>query len=101
LIVEHVGINQFQILHMANTNSQGNQAISPNRKARTASRGGRAPFFLSGKRQASSDEQQATSVKQAERQAASVECGPNHQAPSMAFRGGRIVDLGSRSFDKV
>jgi hypothetical protein len=86
---------------MANTNSQGNQAISPNRKARTASRGGRAPFFLSGKRQASSDEQQATSVKQAERQAASVECGPNHQAPSMAFRGGRIVDLGSRSFDKV
>ena len=86
---------------MANTNSQGNKAISPNRKARTASRGGRAPFFLSGKRQASSDEQQATSVKQAERQAASVECGPNHQAPSMAFRDDRSADLGSRSFDKV
>jgi hypothetical protein len=98
LIVEHVGINQFQILHMANTNSQGNQAISPNR---STDRGGRAPFFLSGKRQASSDEQQATSVKQAERQATSVECGPNHQAPSMAFRDDRSADLGSRSFDKV
>ena len=29
---------------MANTNSQGNQAISPNR---STDRGGRAPFFLS------------------------------------------------------
>jgi len=45
---------------MANTNSQGNQAISPNRKARTASRGGRAP-----KHQA-----KATSLK------------PKHQASS-------------------
>jgi hypothetical protein len=39
---------------MANTNSQGNQAISPNRKARTASRGGRAPFFLSNELRAAS-----------------------------------------------
>jgi len=45
---------------MANTNSQGNQAISPNR---STDRGGRAPFFLSIKRQAASDEQQAASVK--------------------------------------
>ena len=52
---------------MANTNSQGNQAISPNRKARTASRGGRAPFFLS-------NELRAASVKlRAERRAASYE----------------------------
>ena len=48
-------------------NSLGNKAISPNRKARTASRGGRAPFFLSYKLQATSfkrqAELQATSAK--------------------------------------
>ena len=36
------------------------KAISPNR---STDRGGRAPFFLSIKRQAASDEQQAASVK--------------------------------------
>ena len=90
---------------VAGASSLPAKAISPNR---STDRGGRAPFFLSVKRQAASDEQQAasdeqqaTSVKQAERQAASVECGPNHQAPSMAFRDDRSADLGSRSFDKV
>jgi len=60
---------------MANTNSQGNQAISPNRKARTASRGGRAPKHqakatsLKPKHQASSlkPKHQASSIKPAER----------------------------------
>ena len=37
--------------------SQEKEAISPNRKARTASRGGRAPFFL--KQQAASRKPQA------------------------------------------
>ena len=35
---------------MANTNSQGNQAISPNR---STDRGGRAPFFFNFKKRAS------------------------------------------------
>ena len=49
---------------MANTNSQGNQAISPNR---STDRGGRAPFFLS-------NELRAASVKlRAKRRAASYE----------------------------
>ena len=34
-------------------------------------------------------ELQAPSLKPKERQAASVECEPNRQAPSMAFRGDR------------
>jgi len=59
---------------MENTkqNSLGNKAISPKQ---STDRGGRAPFFLSGKLQATSDERQATSSKQQasleERQAAS------------------------------
>ena len=34
-------------------------------------------------------------------QAASVQCGPNRQAPSMAFRDDRSGDRGSRSSHKV
>ena len=97
--------------HTVNTKIQSftrEEAISPNRKARTASRGGRAPYNISDKHQAI----KASSLKpkrQASSQASSLEerqaiffgCGANRQAPSMAFRGGRIVDLGSRSFDKV
>jgi len=71
-------------------NSLGNKAISPKQ---STDRGGRAPFFLSYKRQASGYRRQATSFKlQAileERQAASVGCGSNRQAPSKAFRDGR------------
>ena len=62
-----------------------NKAISPKQ---STDRGGRAPLLKSfkpqAKRQASS---QASSL--AERQASSVVCGPNRQAPSMAFRDGR------------
>jgi len=61
------------------------KAISPKQ---STDRGGRAPLLKSfkpqAKRQASS---QASSL--AERQASSVVCGPNHQAPSKAFRDGR------------
>lgn len=81
---------------MENTkqNSLGNKAISP--KPSTDG-GGRAPKKNSDKRQATSSKLQAdheaTSDKpQAslkERQATSVVCGPNHQAPSKAFRDGR------------
>ena len=47
---------------MENTkqNSLGDKAISPKQ---STDRGGRAPFFLSYKRQAASDERQATSNK--------------------------------------
>jgi len=41
-----------------------NKAISPKQ---STDRGGRAPFFLSGKRQATSDERQAASYKQSAR----------------------------------
>ena len=54
------------------------------------------------KRQASGDKLQATSFKrQVKLQAASVECGPNRQAPSMAFRDDRSGDRGSRMTHKV
>ena len=47
------------------------------------------------KLQASSHKQQASSVKrQVKLQAASVECGPNRQAPSMAFRDDQSGDRG-------
>jgi hypothetical protein len=79
---------------MANTNSQGNQAISPNRKARTASRGGRAPFFLSIKRQAASDEQQAASVKRSGKlRAASVK--------QQALNVGPIIKRQARRFAMI
>jgi len=69
-------------------NSLGNKAISPKQ---STDRGGRAPFFL--KLQASSCKRRAPSYKLqailAERQAASVGCGSNRQAPSKAFRDGR------------
>ena len=77
---------------MENTkqNSLGNKAISPKQ---STDRGGRAPFFLSYKLQASGAKLQASGYKlQAileERQAASVGCGSNRQAPSKAFRDGR------------
>ena len=99
---------------MENTkqNSLGNKAISPKQ---STDRGGRAPKKNSDKRQATSYKQsvrilvnhwrwletqgpsykrQATSCKQqaisqVKRQATSVVCGPNHQAPSKAFRDGR------------
>jgi len=52
------------------------------------------PTFTSAKLQATSHKQQATSYKlqaisQVKRQATSVVCGPNRQAPSKAFRDGR------------
>ena len=76
-----------------------NTAISP--KQSTDS-GGRAPTILSDKLQATSFKLQATSFKrQVKLQAASVECGPNRQAPSMAFRGDRSADRGSWSSHKV
>ena len=61
------------------------------------------------KRQASSHKLQATSFKlqatsfkrQVKLQAASVGCGPNRQAPSMAFRDDRSGDRGSRMTHKV
>ena len=86
-IVEHAGIQRSRLYHMENTkqNSLENKAISPKQ---STDRGGRAPLLKSfkrlAKRQASS---QASSL--AERQASSVVCGPNRQAPSMAFRDGR------------
>ena len=99
---------------MENTkqNSLGNKAISPKQ---STDRGGRAPLLKSDKLQAASNkhrsrsesvrsgkrnkrlETQGPSYKRQaslqaisqERQAASVVCGPNRQAPSMAFRDGR------------
>ena len=54
------------------------------------------------KLQATSFKLQASSVKrQVKLQATSVECGPNRQAPSMAFRDDRSGDRGSRSSHKV
>ena len=54
------------------------------------------------KPQASSFKLQATSFKrQVKLQAASVGCGPNRQAPSMAFRDDRSEDRGSRMTHKV
>jgi len=54
------------------------------------------------KRQATSYKLQATSFKrQVKLQAASVEYGPNRQAPSMAFRDDRSGDRGSRMTHKV
>jgi len=55
---------------------------------------------------ASTDEQgrtpKAASFKPRDkRQATSVECGPNRQAPSMAFRDGRTADRGSLHSHKV
>ena len=56
----------------------------------------------SHKLQATSNKQQATSFKrQVKLQAASVGCGPNRQAPSMAFRDDRSEDRGSRMTHKV
>ena len=83
-----------------------NTAISPKQ---STDRGGRAPTVescklqaTSFKPQASSNKQQASSVKrQVKLQAASVGCGPNRQAPSMAFRGDRSGDRGSRMTHKV
>ena len=52
--------------------------------------------------QAASDKRQAASFKHLVKlQAASVECGPNRQAPSKAFRDDRSGDRGSRSSHKV
>ena len=54
------------------------------------------------KLQAASDKLQATSFKRLVKlQAASVECGPNRQAPSMAFRDDRTADRGSLYSHKV
>ena len=54
------------------------------------------------KLQATSDKLQAASFKHLVKlQATSVECGPNRQAPSMAFRDDRSGDRGSRSSHKV
>ena len=89
-----------------------NTAISP--KQSTDS-GGRAPSGSTGgvpgkaditvtsvKLQATSFKLQATSFKrQVKLQAASVGCGPNRQAPSMAFRDDRSGDRGSRMTHKV
>ena len=56
----------------------------------------------SHKLQATSYKLQATSFKRLVKlQAASVECGPNRQAPSMAFRDDRSGDRGSRMTHKV
>jgi len=54
------------------------------------------------KLQATSRKLQAASFKHlVELQAASVECGPNHQATGKAFRDDRSGDRGSRSSHKV
>ncbi len=66
--------------------------------------------MLTSQSQATSSKLQATSRSKlqaasfkhlVELQAASVECGPNRQAPSMAFRDDRSGDRGSRSSHKV
>ena len=69
---------------MANTNSQGNQAISPNR---STDRGGRAPFFLS-------NELRAASVKlRAELRASSYE--------QQALNVGPIIKRQARRFAMI
>ena len=56
----------------------------------------------SNKLQATSHKLQATSFKRLVKlQAASVECGPNRQAPSMAFRDDLTADRGSLHSHKV
>ena len=68
----------------------------------TESQGVRLVRATSFKLQATSDKLQATSFKrQAKRQATSVECGPNRQAPSKAFRDDRSGDRGSLYSHKV
>ena len=63
---------------------------------------GLKPQAASDKLQATSFKLQATSFKrQVKLQAASVGCGPNRQAPSMAFRDDRSGDRGSRMTHKV
>jgi len=52
--------------------------------------------------QATSHKQRATSIKrQAASQSASVECDPNHQAPSIELRDGRATSRESRHSHKV
>ena len=72
------------------------KAISPD-DASTDEQG-RTPKAASFKPQAASFKPQAASDK---RQATSVECGPNRQAPSMAFRDGLTADRGSLHSHKV
>ena len=80
--------------------SRREKAISPD-DASTDEQG-RTPKAASFKPQAASDKLQATSFKRrGKRQATSVECGPNRQAPSMAFRDGRTADRGSLHSHKV
>jgi len=83
-----VNIKKFKASHVE-------KAISPKQ---STDRGGRAPKHQATKAsshksvkpqaEASSVERQASS--QAERQAIFFGCGANRQAPSMAFRGGRL-----------
>ena len=80
------------------------KAISPD-DASTDEQG-RTPKASSLKLQATSFKQQASSVgasvkRRGKRQATSVECGPNRQAPSMAFRDDLTADRGSLHSHKV
>ena len=76
---------------MVNTNSQGNQAISPNR---STDRGGRAPFFLS-------NELRAASVKlRAERRAASYKLRA-WSVEQQAINVGPIIERQARRFAVV
>ena len=71
--------------------------------SRRTAAGVRQPLkATSVKLQATSFKLQATSFKrQVKLQAASVECDPNRQAPSMAFRGDLSGDRGSLYSHKV
>ena len=76
------------------TASHVKKAISPKQ---STDRGGRAPYNISDEPQATKasslkPKRQASSQasSQAERQAIFFGCGANRQAPSMAFRGGRL-----------
>jgi len=82
-----VSIKKFTASHVK-------KAISPKQ---STDRGGRAPYNISDEPQATkasslSVERQASSQasSQEERQAIFFGCGANRQAPSMAFRGGRL-----------
>ena len=78
------------------------QAISGKNSTECKTRSPGPGQVSSYKLKATSFKLQASSVKrQVKLQAASVECSPNRQAPSMAFRDDRSGDRGSRSSHKV
>ena len=102
----HASLKSDQVISGASATASVQRAPGPGLKLR---HGGLTPEASGDKLQATSFKLQATSFKlqatsfkrQVKLQAASVGCGPNRQAPTMAFRDDRSGDRGSRMTHKV